>query len=183
MGAVTAPLLPDVVWPGESARNSCLSPPDTRCTARCSWFASALFNSTLAKHGGWMPLHCSGSTAMVVPWSDGFVAPKTNTKYPRLHYARNLALTILRQSQMIKSVTTIPGTIMRGRPKRRGLNMWRTISVYVAWLALTGRTDMHGEPLFDVVWCCQHRWMGHGQHPNLKMETDGWMPSVYSEWS
>ena len=32
---------------------------------------------------------------------------------------------------------------------------------------------MHGEPVFDIAWCCQPDRMGHGQHLNLRM--DGWM--------
>ena len=27
---------------------------------------------------------------------------------------------------------------------------------------------MHGELVFDIAWCCQPHWMGHGQHLNLK---------------
>ena len=33
---------------------------------------------------------------------------------------------------------------------------------------LTLWAEMHGEPVFDIAWCCQHHRMGHGQHLNLK---------------
>ena len=42
-------------------------------------------------------------------------------------------------------------------------------SVSVACLALTLKTETHGEPIFNVAWCCQPHQMGHRQHPNLKM--------------
>ena len=27
---------------------------------------------------------------------------------------------------------------------------------------------VHGEPVFDIAWCCQPHRMGHGQHLNLR---------------
>ena len=33
-----------------------------------------------------------------------------------------------------------------------------------------GYSKILGEPEFCVAWCCQPLWMGHRQHPNLKME-------------
>ena len=37
----------------------------------------------------------------------------------------------------------------QGRPTK----MWSE-RVIVAWLALTNRTEMRGEPVFDIAWCC-----------------------------
>ena len=56
--------------------------------------------------------------------------------------------------------------------EQHGLNVSKLISmnVHMAWLALSGKTKMHGEPVFDIAWCCQPHQMGHRQHPNLKMD-------------
>ena len=38
---------------------------------------------------------------------------------------------------------------------------------------------MLGELEFDIAWCCQPHWMGHGQHLNLKwVWMDGWMDGM-----
>ena len=29
--------------------------------------------------------------------------------------------------------------------------------------------------VFSIAWCYQPHWMGHRQHPNLKMDMDGWV--------
>ena len=42
------------------------------------------------------------------------------------------------------------------------------MSVNVAWLALTYKTWTLEEAVFSVA--CQPNWMGHGQHPNLKID-------------
>ena len=55
------------------------------------------------------------------------------------------------------------------------LIVWSLMSMTVAWLALTHKTEMHGEPVFDIAWRCQPHRMGHGQGRNLKMDMDGWM--------
>ena len=39
-------------------------------------------------------------------------------------------------------------------------------------LALTRKTETYGGPVFDVAWCCQTHQIGHGQHPNLKLDMD-----------
>ena len=57
--------------------------------------------------------------------------------------------------------------------ERRGLNVWRLMSVIVAWQALTPKTKMYRAPEFD--WCCQPHEMRPGHHLNLKMDMDGWM--------
>ena len=83
--AVTVPLPPDAVWPGESSRSYCLSsPPGTshlRCVARCTWPVSAPLCSTVAKH----------------------VAPRSKMKHLHPHYSRNMAIRILRQSFAVGS--------------------------------------------------------------------------------
>ena len=56
--------------------------------------------------------------------------------------------------------------------ERRGLNVWRLMSVIMAWLALTCKTKTHRELVFDVA-CYQTHRMGHGQHPKWWM--NGWM--------
>ena len=42
---------------------------------------------------------------------------------------------------------------------RHGPNEQRLMSVIVACLALTRKTEMPGEPVFDIAWCCQPRRM------------------------
>ena len=54
--------------------------------------------------------------------------------------------------------------------ERHGLNVSRLTSLYVAWLRLTHKTEMLGEAVLGIAWCCQPHWMGNGQHPNLKMD-------------
>ena len=64
--------------------------------------------------------------------------------------------------------------------ERHGQNVSRML-VNVACLALTRKTEAHGDAMLDVAWCQPHR-MGHGQHPNLKMDTDGWIYSNGCKW-
>ena len=59
--------------------------------------------------------------------------------------------------------------------KIHGLKVWRLMSVFVAWQPLTRKAEMHGELAFDIAWCCQPHRMGHKQHPDLKLDMDGWM--------
>ena len=47
---------------------------------------------------------------------------------------------------------------------RHGLNVWRLMSVIVACLALTHKTEMHGKLVFDKTWCCQPHRMGRTAH-------------------
>ena len=49
--------------------------------------------------------------------------------------------------------------------KRHGLNVSRLISVNVACLVFTHKTEMLGKPVFSITWCCQTCWMYHRQHP------------------
>ena len=60
----------------------------------------------------------------------------------------------------------------KGGLERYCLNVSILLSVNVSWLALTHRTEILGEPVFGIVWCCLPHWMGHEQHPNLKMDMD-----------
>ena len=62
----------------------------------------------------------------------------------------------------------------KGGLGKHGLNVWRPMSVRVAYLALTHWTEMHGEPVCNIACCCQPHKMGHGQHFNLK-KGSGWM--------
>ena len=48
----------------------------------------------------------------------------------------------------------------------------RMMSVNVACLALTHKTEMHGEPVFGIAWCCQPHRMGHWQHINSLRPSD-----------
>ena len=60
---------------------------------------------------------------------------------------------------------------------KRGLNVWRPMSVIVAWLALTRITYMYGEPVFDKARCYQP----HRHHLNLKwILMGGWTGAVFS---
>ena len=121
------------------------------------------------------------------------MAPKTNTKHPYHHYYRNLELRILLKSSTVSGSNGVDTYIMP-RPvsnlsenfrfsaleckeslKKSGLNVWRLMSVIVAWLALTCKTEMHAKPLFNIFWCCPPHRIGHGQHPHLKLDMDGWM--------
>ena len=54
--------------------------------------------SMVVKRGDHIALNCSGSTAITVPWSIGSVASTTEMRYAQLHYYKNLASIISRQS-------------------------------------------------------------------------------------
>ena len=130
---------------------------------------------------------------MAVPWSAGSVAPKSKMKHPQPHYSRNLALRILWQYfsvgrwdgmvmwSVLGPVSDLSQTYRFPAPEgkegleQHGLNVSKLISmnVHMAWLALSRKTKMHGEPVFDIAWCCQPHQMGHRQHPNLKMDITG----------
>ena len=43
-----------------------------------------------------------------------------------------------------------PALESKGGLGRHGLNVWRLMSVIVAWLALTRKIEMHGEKVFDI---------------------------------
>ena len=104
---------------------------------------------------------------MTAPWSAASVAPTPKMKQPRFHYSGNFTLRILgqffavggldglhvqRTTSCIKPVTDFAIPVSRRRWKHR-----KTLSEClksdvnnVAWLALTQKTDTHGEPVFDV---------------------------------
>ena len=56
--------------------------------------------------------------------------------------------------------------------EKHGLS--RLISMIVAWLGLIHKTQMLGEPVFCIAWCCQSHWMGHTRHSNLIMNMIWW---------
>ena len=63
-----------------------------------------------------------------------------------------------------------------------GPNVWQMISENVACLSLTHKTETHGGLVFadrphspHLAWCYQTHRMGHGQHPNLKIDMIGWI--------
>ena len=118
VGAVTVPLLPDVVWPGESSGISCLSwPPDTShpgYMARCTRPALARLYLMVAKCGDQRNTNCGSSAAMTVPWLVGSVASKTETKHAQLHYYWNLASRALHRSF---AVGNSDGMAMYNRPR------------------------------------------------------------------
>ena len=153
------------------------------------------FPGSVAKRGDQTSLICSGSATMSMPWSARSVAPKTEGIHPQLHYRyyKNLPLSILCQSFAVSSsngvdMYVVPCPIsnqsqtfqfpaLEGEEgqQRHGLKVWRLMSVSEAWLPLILKTEMYGELLFNIAWYCQPHRMGHGQHPNLKMDMDGWM--------
>ena len=63
-----------------------------------------------------------------------------------------------------------PSLESKGGLERHGLNVWRLMPVIVAWLALSQKTEMYGNPVLGMDWCFQLHRMGHGQHFNLKMD-------------
>ena len=128
------------------------------------------------------------------------VTPKTKMKHPQLHCCRNLELRILRQffavgesngmatysglrhASNISQTFRLPALESKEGIGRHSLNVWRRMSILVAWLALTRRQEMHGEPVFDRAWRCQQHRISHGQHHYLKMDIDGWMDLYIKPW-
>ena len=140
---------------------------------------------------GQLSLNFSGKAAITVPWFVGSVAPKTETNPTKLYCSKNLALRILRRSIPVNNPD---GMAMCSRPRPVsnlsqtfwfpaqesmgglggcGLNVWRLMSVTVAWMALTHRTEISWEPVFDIVCSCRPHRMG--QNLNLKMGMYGCM--------
>ena len=92
-GAVTVPLPPDAVGPGECSRNTCPSSPSgasrLSCAGRYLWPVSIRLCSAVAKRWDWTPLTCTGSAKMTTAWSTGSVVAKAYTKH-REWYFRGL---------------------------------------------------------------------------------------------
>ena len=109
---------------------------------RCTRPAFARLCSTVAKHGDQITLNCSDSAAMAVPWSTGSVALNTKMKHPHLRYYVNL-YTEVRPVSKLSQTLRLPTLEIKGSIKRHGLNVWRLVSISVAWLALTNKTVMH----------------------------------------
>ena len=59
-------------------------------------------------------------------------------------------------------ITNFPISSIKSKDglERRGLNVWRPMSVTVTWLTLTRKTETHEEPAFDINWCCKPHRMG-----------------------
>ena len=69
----------------------------------------------------------------------------------------------------------IPGTSGWGRSKKTWTEYVKT-DVSICGLAAIDPQDRATwrAAVLDIAWCCQPYRMGHGQHPNLKMDMDGW---------
>ena len=158
-------------------------PLSPRIRGRCTRHVFTLLSSTAAKRRDQITLNCSDSAAMTLSWPAGFVSLKTETKHPQLHYYRNMTLRILRLSFTVShsdgmDMYSGPGPVSilsqtfwflvldsKEGLWRRGLDVWRLIQVFVAWLTLAHKTEMHGEPVFDMAWCCQ-------SHGDTEWDTD-----------
>ena len=158
-------------------------PLSPRIRGRCTRHVFTLISSTAAKRWDQITLNCSDSAAMTLSWPAGFVSLKTETKHPQLHYYRNMTLRILRLSFTVShsdgmDMYSGPGPVSilsqtfwflvldsKEGLWRRGLDVWRLIQVFVAWLTLAHKTEMHGEPVFDMAWCCQ-------SHGDTEWDTD-----------
>ena len=70
-------------------------------------------------------------------------------------------------------ITNFPISSIKSKDglERRGLNVWRLMSVTVTWLTLTRKTETPEEPAFDINWCCKPHWMGL----RLKYKKMAWM--------
>ena len=105
VGSMTVPLPPDVVQPGESSGDFCLSsPPDTshtRCVARCKHLAFAQLCSKVAKLGDWRTYtklqQLRRNDPAVICWICGTKAHGSDSLH-QIHSFRNLSLRILGQS-------------------------------------------------------------------------------------
>ena len=127
VGAMTMPLSPAAVCPGENSGNSCLSQPpgiSHLCTARCIHIrlAFAQLFSMVTEPGDQIPLTSSGSTNVIASWS---VTPKTPTVSRLSHYWW---------------FTTIQGEEVI---EWHSPNMWKIKSENMACLALTDKAEMH----------------------------------------
>ena len=129
---------------------------------------------------------------MIVSWSAGSLASKTETIHPHLQLLQNFGMgdiasflrcwwlrwygPVQRATSCIKCITKFPisGTRKQGGPGRHGLNARRLMSISVAWLELTHKAEMHGEQVFDKTWCWQHH--------TLKMDMDGWTNGQPIRW-
>ena len=125
---------------------------------------------------------------MTAPWSSGSVEDRVETSSVQLLQKLGIKdITAVLCSGRLRwyghvpsPVSNLSQTFRSPAPEgkegwgRHGLNVSRLISVIVAWLGLTHKTEILGEPVFGIAWCCQSHWMGHGQQPNLKMDMMIW---------
>ena len=127
-------------------------------------------------------------TSTTAACSFWFLLPKTEKKYPGLHYCRNVVLRILWQSFTIGGSDSrdILGQDMpqakdqsrhgfkdsrhqrESMAQKDGVLIGEMMSQNVARLALTRKTGTRGRVVFGVAWCCQPHWMEHRYQPNLK---------------
>ena len=186
-GAVTVPLLPDVVWPGGSSGNSCLS--QTRHVSpriRGKVYEACVHSAMLHGRETWGPNHpnCSGSAAITVRWSVGSVASETRDEPPSASLLQKFGIEditsvlccrrlrwhdhVKRAMSCIKSITNfpIPGTRKKGRPG----NTWsECVKTDINKCGLAGIDSLDRDTCRAGV---RHR-TGHGQLLNLNL--DGWM--------
>ena len=131
---------------------------------------------------------------MTTPWSAGWVAPKIVTKHLLLHYSRNprnsrhwgyygcssqpgaqmvLAYTACHVRYQICHRWSLALECEEGL-ERRGPYLWcQRMRPVCRWPAR--QREAHGELLYDIAWCWQPHRMGHGEHPNFKIDMNGWM--------
>ena len=125
---------------------------------------------------------------MTAPWSAGSVAPKYWVETSSISLLLKLCIkditAVLPIGRLrwyghvqcarscIKSVTDLllPGPRWEGRPRKTRSECVKTDISDFGLMGLTHKTEMLGEPVFGVAWCYQPHCMGHGQHPNLKMD-------------
>ena len=155
---------------------------------RCEWGLHLLGYARPMVYETWRPNNpelqrlCRNNHVMI-RWICG---SKTEMKQPQLRCYKNLALRILCRSFAASdsdgmAMYSVPSPVSKLSQTsrflaleskegwwRHGLNVWKVRSISVTWLALTHKTEMHGESVFDITWYCQSHRMGHGW-------VDGWM--------
>ena len=122
--------------------------------------------------------HCRNDCAMI-RWS---VAPNTETKRPQLHYYKSW-LRIWQQSFAVGGSDGMDMYSVSCVKSLRLSNLWPQSQegfkkmvwryedrLQYLWSGChwpTHKTEMYGEPAFNIARCCQHYRIGHGQHHNL----------------
>ena len=182
-GAVTVPLLPDVVWLGEnnetlvSSTTRHLSP---RILGKVyeAYVRSAIGSETWGPNNPEMQrLRCNNRGK--IRWICGIKdRDEATSSSPRWKLDTNDVTSVIRwrrprwyghvqqATSCIKTITNfpIPGTKKRRRPRKTWSECVKTNVNNVAWLALTHKIEMHGETVFNIAWCYQPHRMGHLRH-------------------
>ena len=154
----------------------------------CNEIDQRKIHSSKIKHGDLTHLTCSGSNAMTAPLSAESVAPKIETKHPRLHYSIEVITAVLRRWQLrwpgrvqhaiscINSDTglVIPGTKRRWWPRE---TWFECVKNNTRWYGLSGIDQQ------DIKWDTDSTLIGLRQretplHCNIFSH---WM-SPYPEW-